>query len=116
AAADLDPAAARFLPDPGVPEEAVPTASGWDPAADAEAAVRPVIGTREHDAVDAASVERDIHPAAVQPVAGPGLVAVIGLDLLLVTAERDVAHRAPRNEGRRIRPLGDHPARERCGS
>src|SRR5207249_11957287 len=70
AAADLDPAAARLLPKGEVPHEAVPEVEAWiahrpvtrperDPAPDAEAALRPVVRSRETNRADPATVERD---------------------------------------------------------
>src|SRR3954453_16363279 len=123
-AADLDPAAARFRPDPRVPDEAMPAVlaavlsravagAERDPALDSETVLRPVVRRREANLSDPSPVEPDEHSASVQAIAVPGLGAVLGLHLRLVTAERDVADPAPRNEDRRVRSLADHPARER---
>jgi len=127
AAADLDPAAARLFPQTQVPDEPVPAvlaASGArpvtrperDPAPHAEAALRPVVRRRESNLADPAVVERDEHAACVKSIAVPGRASVLGLHLLPVTAERDVADPAPGNEYRRVGSLRDQPARERRGA
>src|SRR5204863_1253287 len=95
-ATDLDPAAARLLPKGQVPHEAVPemeariphgpvTRPERDSAPDTEAVLRPVVRSRETNLADLAPVEPDNHSASVQAVAVPGLGAVLGLHLDLVT-------------------------------
>src|SRR5439155_7279759 len=73
-AADLDPAAARFLPGPRIPDEAMPAVlaavlpravagAERDPAPDSETVLRPVVGSREANLAHPTPVERDEHPA-----------------------------------------------------
>jgi hypothetical protein len=123
---DFHPAAARIFTVVLVPNESVPAVAAavrpspdatpeWNPAADAEAAVRPVVRDAEADFLDATIFKFDAYLATVTYVVpleavGDGnddVVAVTGRAVLSFDtrprlAERDVSNSVPRNKKRRI--------------